>query len=98
MKNTILNTAILVLISTAFISCEKEALQPEPVITEPVIIYDCEASQELYDSLAFNHQINGVAWMNTVDVSVKDSLALVLIDGQNVIDELLAEMISNGCF
>ena len=34
MKNTILNTAILILISTAFISCEKESLQPEPVITE----------------------------------------------------------------
>lgn len=57
MKNTILNTAILVLISTAFISCEKEAIQPEPVITEPVTIYDCDSSQVVYDSLALLTQV-----------------------------------------
>jgi hypothetical protein len=98
MKKTILKTVSLVLISTYLISCKKIEVEPSQEPTPLFTIYDCEASQELYDSLAFNHQINGVAWMNTVDVSVKDSLALVLIDGQNVIDELLAEMISNGCF
>ena len=94
-KVLILAVSGLMIVST---SCNKEVLQPEPVITEPVNIYDCEASQDLYDSLAFQHQVNGVAWMNAVEGSIKDSLAVGLIDSQNVIDELLAEMISNGCF
>lgn len=121
MKNTILNTAILVLISTAFISCEKEALQPEPVITEPVATYDCDASQDLYDSLEFQHQILVVEFQqvaSTVDQQEADAVAagqsanwiydnitgpyLDMLDevmtGQEVLQELLAEMISNGCF
>ncbi len=121
MKKTILNTAILVLISTAFISCEKEALQPEPVITEPITIYDCEASKDLYDSLEFQHQIDVVEFQyldSMVDQYVADAVAAgqsdkwiynniqapyleqldELMASQEVLQELLAVMISNGCF
>lgn len=121
MKNTILKTAILVLISTAFVSCEKEALQPEPVITEPVTIYDCEASQDLYDSLEFQHQIDVVEFQelaSVVDQNIADAVAAgqsdnwiytniqapyleqldELMASQEVLQELLSEMISNGCF